>query len=96
MLTDNGIQFTNRKRDTYAFEQIFSHVRRENGIEQRLTKVNHPWTNGQVERMNRSFKVATVKRYHYETHSQLQTLVTDFIAAYNCAHGLKTLNGLTP
>jgi len=25
-----------------------------NGIEHRLTKPNHPWTNGQVERMNRT------------------------------------------
>ena len=40
----------------------------ENGIEHRLTKPNHPWTNGQVERMNRTIKDATVKRYHYESH----------------------------
>jgi transposase InsO family protein len=32
------------------------------GIEHRLTKVNHPWTNGQVERMNRTIKEAPVKR----------------------------------
>jgi transposase InsO family protein len=35
------------------------------GIGHRLTKVNHPWTNGQVERMNRTIKDATVKRYYY-------------------------------
>ena len=96
VLTDNGIQFTNRKQDTSAFEHIFSRVCREHGIEQRLTKVNHPWTNGQVERMNRTIKEATVKRYHYETHSQLKAHLTDFIAAYNYARRLKTLNGLTP
>src|SRR3954453_15577858 len=38
---------------------------RENRIEHRLTKVKHPWTNGQVERMNRNIKEATLKRYHY-------------------------------
>lgn len=32
---------------------------RENGIEHRLTKIKHPWTNGQVERMNRTTKEAT-------------------------------------
>lgn len=95
-LTDNGIQFTNRKQDRFAFEHIFSRVCREHGIDQRLTKVNHPWTNGQVERMNRTIKEATVKRYHYDTHSQLETHVTDFIAAYNYARRLKTLQGLTP
>jgi hypothetical protein len=29
---------------------------RENGIEHRLTKIKHPWTNGQVELMNRTIK----------------------------------------
>lgn len=41
-------------------------------IDHRLTKVKHPWTNGQVERMNRTIKEATVKRYHYDSHQQLE------------------------
>jgi transposase InsO family protein len=45
---------------------------RKNGIEHRLTKIKHPWTNGQVERMNRTIKEATVKRYHYDRHEQLE------------------------
>ena len=45
---------------------------RENGIEHRLTKIKHPWTNGQVERMNRTIKEATVKRYHYDSHDQFE------------------------
>ncbi|KUZ71887.1 hypothetical protein WI38_26815 [Burkholderia ubonensis] len=96
VLTDNGIQFTNRARDRFAFEHIFSRTCRESGIEHRLTKVKHPWTNGQVERMNRTIKEATVKRYHYETHSQLEIHLHDFIQAYNFARRLKTLKGLTP
>lgn len=77
-------------------EHAFSRVCREYDIDQRLTKVNHPWTNGQVERMNRTIKEATVKRYHYDTHSQLKKHIIDFIAAYNYARRLKTLQGLTP
>lgn len=96
VLTDNGIQFTNRKRDRHAFEHIFDRVCRDNGIEHRLTKINHPWTNGQVERMNRTIKEATVQRYHYDDHDQLRSHLADFIAAYNFARRLKTLNGLTP
>jgi hypothetical protein len=46
--------------------------------------------------MNRSIKDATVKRFHYETHDQLRTHLADFLAAYNFARRLKTLNGLTP
>lgn len=96
VLTDNGIQFTNRMSDIYAFEHIFDRVCQESGIEHRLTKVKHPWTNGQVERMNRTIKEATVKRFHYDNHAQLETHLADFIAAYNFGRRLKTLRGLTP
>ena len=65
-------------------------------IEHRLTKPRHPWTNGQVERMNRTIKDATVKRFYYETHDQLRKHLADFVAAYNFARRLKTLRGLTP
>ncbi len=41
----------------------------QNDIDHRLTKPKHPWTNGQVERMNRTIKEATVKRYHYDDHA---------------------------
>src|SRR3954447_4124176 len=68
---------------------------REHGIEHRFTKINHPWTNGQVERMNRTIKDATVKRYHYDDHDQLRRHLADFVAAYNFARRLKTLKGLT-
>ena len=61
----------------------FDMICEANGIEHRLTKPNHPWTNGQVERMNRTIKDATVKRFHYETHDQLRTHLADFLAAYN-------------
>jgi transposase InsO family protein len=52
--------------------------------------------NGQVERMNRTIKDATVKRYPYQSHDQLVRHLADFLAAYNFARRLKTLNGLTP
>ena len=101
VLTDNGIQFTfpPRYKDgptaTYM-THMFDMRCRENGIEHRLTKVRHPWTNGQVERMNRTIKDATVKRYHYDDHEQLRVHLGDFINAYNYARRLKTLGGLTP
>jgi len=67
-----------------------------NDIDHRLTKPRHPWTNGQVERMSRTIKDATVKRYHYDSHAQLRAHLTDFVSAYNFARRLKTLRGLTP
>lgn len=96
VLTDNGIQFTHRACDIYAFQHIFDRVCEESGIEHRLTKVKHPWTNGQVERMNRTIKDATVKRFHYEDHTQLQRHLADFLDAYNFGRRLKMLKGLTP
>ena len=101
VLTDNGIQFTFPPR--YAdgptaryMTHMFDMRCQENGIEHRLTKIKHPWTNGQVERMNRTIKEATVKRYHYDSHSQFKRHLSDFITAYNFARRLKTLKGLTP
>lgn len=101
VLTDNGIQF--RLPPRYAngptarfITHMFAMRCRENGIEHRFTKINHPWTNGQVERMNRTIKEATVQRYHYDTHAQLKRHLDDFVTAYNFGRRLKTLKGLTP
>jgi transposase InsO family protein len=101
VLTDNGIQFAdlpkNRSGPTARLRgHPFDRACREHGIQHRLTKPNHPWTNGQVERMNRTIKDATVKRYHYESHEQLVHHLDDFVAAYNFGRRLKTLSGLTP
>lgn len=68
----------------------FDMICEANGIEHRLTKPNHPWTNGQIERMNRTIKDATVKRFHHDSHDQLRTHLSDFMAAYNFARRLKT------
>jgi len=64
ILTDNGIQFTDRKGDRQAFDHIFTRTCHENNIEHRLTQISYPWTNGQVERMNLNFKEATVKSFN--------------------------------
>ena len=95
ILTDNGIQFTNRRKDKHALMHIFDRVCYEHNIEHRLTKISHPWTNGQVERMNRTLKEATVKRYHYKSHKQLKEHLYNFLNAYNFAKRLKALKGLT-
>jgi|ERR1700722_11657883 len=95
VLTDNGIQFTNQRRQKLAFCHAFDRLCDESGIEHRLTKLNHPWTNGQVERMNRTLKEATVKKYYYESHRQLKQHLHAFLLAYNCAKRLKSLKGMT-
>ncbi|CAN7147806.1 IS481 family transposase [Bosea sp. LjRoot237] len=110
VLTDNGIHFTTPGAGgsavplikeamakgelfrTHAFELACAKA----DIDHRTTKPKHPWTNGQVERMNRTIKEATVQRYHYDSHDQLEHHLNDFVAAYNFGQRLKTLKGLTP
>ncbi len=86
VLTDNGIHFTTPgaggsaapliaealARGEPIWAHAFEYACATLGIEHRLTKPKHPWTNGQVERMNRTIKDATVKRYHYDTHEQFE------------------------
>ena len=101
VLTDNGIQFgdaiQHRSGPTARYRlHMFDRVCRQHAIEHRFTKPNHPWTNGQVERMNRTLKEATIRRYHYSTHQQFEAHLKAFLDAYNFAKRLKTLNGLTP
>ena len=101
VLTDNGIQFAdlarNRNGPTARFRgHPFDRACWRHSIEHRLTKPNHPWTNGQAERMNRTIKEATVKRFHYDSHERLRNHLDAFVSAYNFARRLKTLQGLTP
>ena len=110
VLTDNGTHFTDPKGNGWTVAEIremlargdllrchaFDLVCVRNDIDHRLTKPKHPWTNGQVERMNRTIKDATVKRFHYDGHEQLTCHLNDFINAYNYGRRLKTLKGLTP
>jgi transposase InsO family protein len=110
VLTDNGTHFTEPAGNAWTPAEIkamraegalfrchaFEAACADLDIDHRLTKPRHPWTNGQVERMNRTIKEATVKRFHYENHGQLREHLADFVAAYNFAKRLKTLRGLTP
>ncbi len=52
--------------------------------------------NGQVERMNRTLKGATVRRYRYGNHDGLRRHLRLFVDAYNHARRLKTSRGPTP
>jgi transposase InsO family protein len=86
VLTDNGTHFTDPRGNGWSVSEIRDMLEKKelfrchafdiacarNDIEHRLTKPRHPWTNGQVERMNRTIKEATVKRFHYVSHDQLK------------------------
>jgi transposase InsO family protein len=99
VLTDNGVQFTynlilpkDRPRHEHPFDAACTTL----GIKHKTTKFRHPWTNGQVERTNRTLKEATSKTYHYETVDQFKSHLFDFLMAYNFQRKLKALRFTTP
>lgn len=75
ILSDNGKEFTlNGYRGRYGTTRRihdFSVYCWSEGIEHRLTQIKHPWTNGMVERMNKTAKELTVKRYHYRSVEEI-------------------------
>ena len=101
VLTDNGMAFADlpKCRDGHTARwmgHIFDRVCRVHGVEHRLTKPYHPWTNGQAERMNRTVKEATIKAFHYPDLDALRAHVFAFVRAYNFAKHLKALRWRTP
>jgi transposase InsO family protein len=100
ILTDNGAQFTYNmlderskpKEKIHAFDKVCA----DHSIIHKTTKFRHPWTNGQVERMNRTIKEATVKKYHYDSESQFKQHLYDFLNVYNFAKKLKSLKFKSP
>ena len=77
VLTDNGTHFTTLGAKGSGAPDIKAAIER----------------NGQVERMNRTLKEATVRRYYYDSHDRLRVHLKTFLDAYNFA---KRLKGLTP
>lgn len=75
---------------------IFERICKFNGIEKRHTKPYPPWTNGMVERMNRTIKESTIKAYEYEGPEQLREHVQALVQSYNFGKHLKTLRWKTP
>lgn len=75
ILTDNGREFTLRgfrnRYGTSKRKHVFTAHCEQEQIDHRTTKVKHPWTNGQVERINGLLEEKTIKRYHYRNHQEL-------------------------
>lgn len=107
ILTDNGSQFTYmllsehlrpRDKDNPDKYKIhpFDKVCIDNNIEHRLTKFRHPWTNGQVEIMNKVIKSHTTKKYYYKTVEEFKRHLMSFILFYNHQKKLKSLKYQSP
>ncbi|WP_050874671.1 integrase core domain-containing protein [Comamonas testosteroni] len=101
VLTDNGMAFTGQERfrggvtDT-CIGHSFERICKFNGVEKRHTKPYHHWTNGMVERMNRTIKESTLKAYANEGLEQRREHVQAFAQSYNFGKHLKALRWKTP
>ena len=105
ILTDNGLEFTNRFIKTKKGEpskklSLLDEICLKENIQHRLTEPFTPKTNGMVERVNKTIKDNTIKIKTYDNFQQMETHLEDFLFKYNTIrrHGSlrKELNVKTP
>lgn len=99
ILTDNGFEFSykalpkNRKtKKIHPFDKMCQQHR----IQHRTIKFKHPWTNGMVERFNRTLKDRVLKRFLFSSIFEMNGKLVEFVNRYNFEKRLKSLNYKTP
>lgn len=88
VLTDNGLEFTNRliksKKGNYCKKPSkLDDVCTKNNIDHRLTKPFTPRTNGMVEKANDIIKCGTIKINQYSNVRQMNNDLLRFLIHYN-------------
>jgi len=88
ILTDNGLEFTNRllkskKGEPCKKPSKFDRVCTENNIDHRGTKPFTPKTNGMVEKANDIIKNGTIKKTTYNSLQQMNDDLLGFLIHYN-------------
>jgi len=105
VLTDNGLEFTNRlikskKGKLCEKPSKIDEVCKEKNIDHRLTKPNTPNTNGMVERVNGTIKNGTILKETYTNKEEMNNDLIAFLVHYMLykRHGglRKELNVKTP
>jgi transposase InsO family protein len=105
ILTDNGLEFTNRllvsKKGKKCTKPSKMDVKcKENKIDHRLTAPFTPKTNGMVERVNGTIKNNTILKIKYQNHLEMRQDLAKFLSYYNIhrRHGSlrRELNVKTP
>ena len=92
-LTDNGSVYTSRfTGGRNAFEYLLHLL----GIQQKNGRVNHPQTQGKIERFHQTLKKWLARQPAATTIGELQTQLEVFQRIYNTQRTHRALGGLTP
>lgn len=97
ILTDNGVQFTNRllKRTTIG-ETLFERVCRENDIHQCFTKVASPTTTGKIERLHLTMREMLEEHGPFSDVDEAQAAFDAWRPDYNELRPHQSLDMATP
>lgn len=88
ILTDNGLEFTNKlimskKGNLCTKDSLLDIKCNNNGIDHRLTKPATPKTNGMVERANGTIKNGTILKNEYNDSTEMSKDLMEFLVYYN-------------
>ena len=97
VLSDNGVQFTNRliKRKTMG-ESLFERICRDNNIVQRFTKVASPTTTGKIERLHLTMREMLDEHGPFTDVEEAQAVFDTWRAEYNEIRPHQSLDMATP
>jgi transposase InsO family protein len=86
VLTDNGS----------GYKRTFHERAAALGVRHTRTQPYHPWTNGRVERFNRTIQHECLYRDQFHEEQERDLAVALFVAYYNGDRPHQALGGLTP
>jgi len=89
--SDNGTEYKGNQ-ERHAFMKLCE----ENKIEQRFTKVKHPYTNGKAERVIRTIMEMWHNKTEFKSRQHRKTELIRFINYYNTVKPHKGIDGQTP
>ena len=89
--SDNGTEYKGNQ-ERHAFMKLCE----KNKIEQRFTKVKHPYTNGKAERVIRTIMEMWHNKTEFKSRQHRKTELIRFINYYNTVKPHKGIDGQTP
>ena len=95
VLTDNGPEFGPKdsgKKDQHPFERLLMEME----VKHRYTRPYRPQTNGKAERFWRTLKEDLIEGTYFESITQFQDELVQYLAYYNHARPHQGIGGKTP